>query len=143
MADAAPRYAHIFRTGIFGYIWLGPVACHLNMGVMNMAYKYLLRADAALAAELAKPLIFAFCVPAYVLLLIMWLPAVTVQFKAFAEGLTPYPKKAKRLSMPVGMLPALIIGAAVGPSTALGGAIGTTFISLGSIVVFGGRFFHE
>ena len=33
MADAAPRYAHIYRSGIFGYIWLAPIGSHLNMGI--------------------------------------------------------------------------------------------------------------
>ena len=28
MADAAPKYAHLYRAGIFGYIWLAPVGCH-------------------------------------------------------------------------------------------------------------------
>ena len=38
MADAAPKYAHLYRAGIFGYIWLAPVGCHMNVGVLNMAY---------------------------------------------------------------------------------------------------------
>ena len=42
MADAAPGYAHLYRAGIFGYIWLAPVGCHMNVGVLNLAYKYLL-----------------------------------------------------------------------------------------------------
>ena len=41
MADAAPKYAHLYRAGIFGYIWLALVGCHMNVGVLNMAYKYL------------------------------------------------------------------------------------------------------
>jgi hypothetical protein len=45
MADAAPKYAHLYRAGIFGYIWLAPVGCHLNVGILNLAYKYLLRAE--------------------------------------------------------------------------------------------------
>ena len=53
MADAAPKYAHAFRTGILGYIWLAPIGCHLNMGILNMAYKYLLQADPAIAAGAA------------------------------------------------------------------------------------------
>ena len=46
MADASPRYAHIYRAGIFGYIWLAPIGCHMNVGVLNLACKYLLQADA-------------------------------------------------------------------------------------------------
>ena len=51
MADATPKYAHLYRAGIFGYIWLAPVGCHLNMGILNLTYKYLLQADEALAAK--------------------------------------------------------------------------------------------
>ena len=50
MADAAPKYAHLYRAGIFGYIWLAPVGCHMSVGVQNLAFKYLLRADNVLAA---------------------------------------------------------------------------------------------
>lgn len=53
MADAAPKYAHLYRAGIFGYLWLAPVGCHLNVGVLNMAYKYLLLADQAIAYRAA------------------------------------------------------------------------------------------
>ncbi|MBE6117547.1 MAG: hypothetical protein E7188_03235, partial [Erysipelotrichaceae bacterium] len=60
MADAAPKYAHIYRAGIFGYIWLAPVGCHMNVGVLNMAYKYLLQADERLAAKTADLLFFGF-----------------------------------------------------------------------------------
>ena len=41
MADAAPKYAHIYRAGIFGYIWLAPIGCHMNVGLLNYAYKNL------------------------------------------------------------------------------------------------------
>ena len=67
MADAAPKYAHLYRAGIFGYIWLAPVGCHLNVGILNLAYQYLLRADAALAARAANLLFFGFSLPVYLL----------------------------------------------------------------------------
>lgn len=54
MADAAPKYAHLYRAGIFGYIWLAPVGCHMNVGLLNLAYKYLLKAEDALAAKSAN-----------------------------------------------------------------------------------------
>lgn len=34
MADAAPGYARTFRTSISGYLWLAPIGCHLNVGVI-------------------------------------------------------------------------------------------------------------
>ncbi len=138
MADAAPKYAHLYRAGIFGYIWLAPVGCHLNVGVLNLAYKYLLQADEALAAKAADLLFFGFSQPIYLLLVIFWLPMMIIQFKAFAEGLTPYPKKAKWFCVPIGAVPALLLAVILGPNTALGAGIGTMFLSFGNAFMFGG-----
>jgi hypothetical protein len=138
MADAAPKYAHLYRAGIFGYIWLAPVGCHLNVGVLNLAYKYLLQADEALAAKATDLLFFGFSLPIYLLLVIFWLPMMIIQFKAFAEGLTPYPKKAKWFCVPIGAVPALLLAVILGPNTALGAGIGTMYLSFGNAFMFGG-----
>ena len=138
MADASPKYAHIFRTGIFGYIWLAPVGCHLNMGILNMAYKYLLLADEQIALQAATPLFCAFSLPVYALLVCFWLPMIVIQFKAFAKGYTPYPTGAKWLSVLTGGIPVLLISALIGSGTALSAGIGTTFLSVGNALVFGG-----
>ncbi len=138
MADAAPKFAHLYRAGIFGYIWLAPVGCHLNMGILNLAYKYLLQADEALAAKAADQLFFGFSLPIYLLLVIFWLPMMIIQFKAFSKGLTPYPRKAKWFCVPIGAIPALILAVILGPNTALGAGIGTMFLSFGNAFMFGG-----
>ena len=138
MADAAPKYAHIYRAGIFGYIWLAPVGCHLNVGVLNLAYKYLLQADAELAARAADLLFYGFGQPVYFLLVIFWLPMMIIQFKAFSKGLTPYPKKARWFCVLIGAIPALALSAVFGPDTALGSGIGTMFLSFGNGFMFGG-----
>ena len=138
MADTAPKYAHAYRAGIFGYIWLAPVGCHLNMGILNLAYKYLLRADEALAAKAADLLFYGFSQPVYLLLVVFWLPMMIIQFKAFSEGLTPYPKKAKWFCVLIGAVPALVLSAILGPDTALGAGIGTMFLSFGNAFMFGG-----
>ena len=138
MADAAPKYAHIYRSSIFGYIWLAPIGCHMNVGVLNMAYKYLVGVDPALADQLAERLIYCFSVPVWVLLILFWLPGIVVQFKAFAKGLTPYPVYAKWFNLFAGGIPVLIIAAVIGANTALGGGIGTTFLSCGNALTFGG-----
>ena len=138
MADAAPKYAHLYRAGIFGYIWLAPVGCHLNMGILNLAYKYLLQADETLAAKAADPLFYGFSLPVYMLLIFFWLPMMIVQFKAFSEGLTPYPKKAKWFCVLIGAIPALVLSVILGPDTALAAGIGTMFLSFGNAFMFGG-----
>lgn len=137
MADAAPKYAHIYRAGIFGYIWLAPVGCHLNMGILNLAYKYLLQADAALAERVAEPLFYGFSLPLYILLALFWIPMIVIQFMAFSKGLTPYPRVARWFNIFTGGVPILVISALIGP-TALGAGIGTTFLSVGNAVMFGG-----
>ena len=138
MADAAPKYAHLYRAGIFGYIWLAPVGCHMNVGLLNLAYKYLLQADEALAAKAANPLFFGFGLPVYLLLILFWLPMMIIQFKAFSKGLTPYPKKARWFCVLIGAVPALVLSAILGPDTALGAGIGTMFLSFGNAFMFGG-----
>lgn len=138
MADAAPKYAYIYRTSIFGYIWLAPIGCHMNAGLLNMAYKYIYSLDPALADKAAEPMIYWFCLPVWILLIIFWLPGLIVQFKAFAKGLTPYPTYAKWFNLFVGSIPVLVIAVIIGPNTALGGGIGTTFLSCGNALTFGG-----
>lgn len=141
MADAAPKYAHAYRAGIFGYIWLAPVGCHLNMGILNLAYKYLLNADAALAAKAADRLFYGFSLPVYLLLVAFWLPMMIVQFLAFSKGMTPYPKSARWFCVPIGAIPALLLSLLLGSNTALGAGIGTMFLSFGNAFMFGGLLF--
>ncbi len=138
MADAAPRYSHIYRAGIFGYIWLAPVGCHLNMGILNLAYKYLLQADETIAARAADLLFFGFSLPVYLLLILFWLPMMFIQWNAFSKGLTPYPKNAKWFCVPVGAVSALVPAVILGPNAALGAGIGTMFLSFGNAFMFGG-----
>ena len=138
MADAAPRYAHLYRAGIFGYIWLAPVGCHLNVGILNMAYKYLLLADETVAEAAAGPLFYGFSLPVYLLLVVFWLPMIIIQFNAFSKELTPYPKKARWFNVLVGAVPVLVLAVIFGDGTALGAGIGTMFLSFGNAWMFGG-----
>ena len=103
MADSSQKYAHIYRASIIGYIWLAPVGCHMNVGLMNYAYKRLLLLDTAVASEAANVMIWAFCVPLWILLIAFWLPGMITQFKAFARGYTPYPASAKWFCVLIGM----------------------------------------
>lgn len=138
MADAAPKYARIYRASILGYIWLAPIGCHMNVGLLNMAYQYIYRLDPALAEKAAEPMIYWFCLPVWILLILFWLPGIIIKFKAFGEGKTPYPAYAKWFNLFVGSIPVLVISVIIGTHTALGGGIGTTFLSCGNALTFGG-----
>ncbi len=136
MADAAPKYAHIYRAGIFDYIWLAPIGCHMNVGVLNIAYKYLLTVDPALAEQVGNKLLLAFSLPVWIVLVFFWLPMLVIQFKAFAKGLTPYPRYAKWFNLFIGGIPALVISMIFGSSNLWGPAIGTMFLSFGNAFTF-------
>ena len=138
MADAAPKYAHIYRSGIFGYIWIAPIGCHMNVGLMNIAYKNLTALNPETASKVADTMVYAFCVPLWIILACFWIPMLVVQFKAFSKGLTPYPKYARWFTLFLGAVPILLIGFLIGAYTALGAGIGTTFLSAGNALTFGG-----
>ena len=138
MVDSAPKYAHIYRAGIFGYIWLAPIGCHMNVGILNIAYKYLLSYDPALADRIGNKLLIAFNMPVWILLIAFWLPMLIVQFIAFSQGLTPYPKYARWFNLFVGAVPALVVGMLIGNDNPWGPAIGTMFLSFGNAFTFGG-----
>ena len=138
VADTSPKYTHIIRTGIFGYIWLAPVGTHMNIGLVNLAYKYLLLTDSDIAITAATKMFMYFSLPIYILLILFWLPMIIVQYKAFSKGYTLYPTYAKHFNIILGGLPALILSVIIGPGTSLGGGIGTMFLSFGSLLLFGG-----
>jgi len=138
MADAAPRLAHTYRSGIFFYLWLAPVGCHMNVGLLNYAYKQLWLVSPEAAHAAVTPMYCAFCVPLYVLLAAGWVPMLVAQWKAFAQGKTPYPTRAKWFTLATGAIPTLVVALLLGADTALGGGIGTMFLSVGNAVTFGG-----
>jgi len=138
MADCAPKYAHIYRAGIFGYLWLAPIGCHLNVGLMNFAYKYLYQASPQLAQHIATPMLLYFGIPVYVLLIIFWPLMIVVQFLVFKKGYTPYPAYARWFNLLVGMIPALILAFLFRNDGALSAAFGTMFLSFGNAFTFGG-----
>ncbi len=138
MVDAAPCYARVYRAGIFGYLVLAPIGCHMNVGVFNLGYKYFWQIDPALAAHTYETMYLWFCIPLYVLLALFWIPMIVVQFKAFGEGRTPYPRYARWFNLFTGAIPALLASCALGMTTPLAAGIGTMFLSWGNMVTFGG-----
>lgn len=60
MADAASRLAHTYRSGIFFYLWLAPVGCHMNVGLLNYAYKQLWLVSPEAAHAAVTPMYCAF-----------------------------------------------------------------------------------
>ena len=109
----------------------------MNVGLMNYTYKSMLILDTAVVSEVANVMMWAFCVPLWILLIAFWMLGMITQFKAFARGYTPYPASAKWFSVFVGMWQELIFVDIVCPGNALGG-ISTIFLSFGTLFMFGG-----
>ena len=129
---------HTYRSGIFFYLWLAPVGCHMNVGLLNYAYKQLWLVSPEAAHAAVTPMYCAFCIPLYALLVVGWVPMLVAQWKAFAQGKTPYPTRAKWFTLATGAVPTLVVALLLGADTALGGGIGTMFLSVGNAVTFGG-----
>jgi len=142
MADAAPKQARLYRIGVIMYIWLAPIGCHMNVGVFNMAFKYLLNAGYEDAVTVGNKMILSFCMPVYILLFIFWIPMLAIAFRVFGKEQTPYPGYAKWFNLFTGVVPTAVIGlalTAMGSKTeALGSAIATMCLSAGNAVTFGG-----
>jgi len=141
MADSAPKPARFYRFGILVYVWLAPIGCHMNVGVYNLAFKYLLKAGSPDAMAVANQMIVYFCLPIFFLLFIFWVPMLVIAFKTFGAGLTPYPRYAKWFNLVVGAIPAVLIGgviSAINPDSAWGGAISTLCLSTGNALTFSG-----
>lgn len=138
IVDTAPKLAHIYRSCIFIYIWLAPVGCHMNVGLLNMAYKYILQADGVLATQIAGTMYYPFSFLLYALLVPCCMVMIVIQFRAFSKGFTPYPTYAKWFNLFTGAIPALVLASICGVHTALGAGIGTMFISIGYVFTFGG-----
>ncbi len=136
IADSSPRAAHIYRAGIIGYLWLAPIGCHMNVAVMNLAYKHLLASDPGSAASAARIMIYAFYIPIWCLLLVAWVPMIVIQWRCFATKRTPYPRYAQWFNLIIGMVLPLIVGAIVGLDRAWGAGIAMTFLSCGNAFCF-------
>ena len=130
MAEHAPAYAHRYRAGIIGYVVFGGCGFHVPVCAMVFLAKH------GVASELVWKYAAYFILPAFVLFWIFFAVLEITQIRAFAKGLTPYPRWCWVFSLPVGMAAAMLL-------TAFGNlpwvnAISCAWISVGNVWMFGG-----
>ena len=130
MAEQAPKYAHRYRAGIFGYMIFGPCGFHVPVCAVVFLMKY------GLAEALVLKYALYFVLPAFVLFWVSFAVLEITQIKAFAKGLTPYPKWCWVFSLPVGMVAAILM--TVFGNQAWVNAISCAWISAGNLWMFGG-----
>lgn len=126
----SPKYAHSFRTGIFGYLMFGACGFHVPTCALVFLTKH------GFGEEYILRYAAAFVLPAFVLFWIFFAILEITQIKAFAKGQTPYPKWCLVFSMPVGMLIAMLPG--IIGNVPFANALSCAWIAFGNLWMFGG-----
>ncbi len=126
----APRYAHRYRTGIFGYLMFGACGFHVPTCALVFLTKH--------GCGAATVLRYAgyFLLPAFMLFWIFFLVLAVAQIRAFAKGYTPCPRWGWVFSLPVGMLIAMLPG--VCGNLPVANALSCAWIAFGNLWMFGG-----
>lgn len=136
IAPYSEKYAHMYRTGILGYLAFGGCGVHVPCLASVFFYKYMMQANPEQALQLSIHFASYFLLPGMVMLIIFWLIHSYAQISAFAKGLTPYPKWCWIFSMPVGMVATELLHL-IG-NHAIVNALTAGWISIGNIWMFAG-----
>lgn len=139
IAPFSEKYAHMYRTGILGYIAFGGCGVHVPCLACVFFYKYMMKVSPDTALDTSVKFGMFFLLPGMIALIIFWLIHSAAQILAFAKGLTPYPKWCWIFSLPVGMgVTALfnLLG-----NIEWVNAVTAGWISVGNIWMFGGLLF--
>ncbi len=132
MAERAPECAHRYRSGIFGYLIFGVCGFHVPTCAAVFLMKH------GLTEEVFSRYYTYFALPAVALFWVFFIVLEVTQIRAFAKGLTPYPKWCAVFSMPVGMLIATLPGFFA--NIPFLNALSCAWIAFGNLWMFGGLF---
>ena len=136
MAERSPKHAHIYRSGILGYLIFGACGVHVPCLSSVFFYKHMYAANPEGALELAIKYGSYFLLPGMILFLIFFVVLCGAQISAFAKGMTPYPRWCWIFSLPVGML--ITIFFKLFGNQEWVNALTAGWISIGNIWMFGG-----
>ncbi len=136
IASRSMRYAHLYRTGIFGYLIFGGCGVHVPCLACVFIYRHLSDISPENALDLAYRFSLYFLLPATILFLIFWAIHSYAHIAAFITGMTPYPRWCWVFCMPVGQALTMLLKLA--PETALRNALTAGWLSVGNIWMMGG-----
>lgn len=136
IAPYSDKYAHLYRTGILGYIAFGGCGVHVPCLSCVFFYKYMTAASPETAIEASVKFGTYFLLPGIAAFFIFYLIHSIAQILAFAKGLTPYPKWCWIFSVPVGMGATTLLKF-VG-NHAIANALTAGWISIANIWMFAG-----
>lgn len=136
IAPYSRKYAHMYRSGILGYLAFGGCGVHVPCLAAVFVYKYIHELAPERALDLCIRWGMYFLLPGMIALLIFFIVHSIAQISAFAKGLTPYPRWCWVFSMPVGMGFTFLLNFA--GNKALFNAVTAGWISIGNIWMFAG-----
>ena len=136
IASRSMHYAHLYRTGIFGYLIFGACGVHVPCLACVFVYRHLSEVSPENALDLSYRFGLYFLLPAMILFVIAWAIHSYAQIAAFAKGLTPYPRWCWVFCMPVGQALTMLLKFA--PDTALRNALTAGWLSIANIWTTGG-----
>ncbi len=135
IAAKSEKYAHAYRSGIFGMMIFGaPV--HVLCCAAIFHFKALYAIAPAYAADRAVRFALYFLMPAAAVMAVFFFLLAIVQIIAFLKGATPLPERCAVFSVLIGF--AVIAVARLFGNNPTAYAISTGWISLGNLWSFGG-----
>ncbi|MCM1253671.1 MAG: hypothetical protein NC321_12685 [Clostridium sp.] len=135
IAYKSEKYAHTYRTGIFGCLIFGGCGVHVPCCAVVYFLKKMYEYSPDTAFEMTTKFLAYFLAPATVLFLIFFFVLNVTQIRTFAKGVTPLPKWTWIFSVLFGLLAAVVLKI---PNLPLLNALATGWISLGNLWMFGG-----
>ncbi|MBQ9383658.1 MAG: hypothetical protein IJT87_05425 [Ruminiclostridium sp.] len=136
IAPYSMKWAHIYRSGVLGYLIFAACGVHVPCLACVYFYKYSAAVSPATAFDDTIRFGMYFLLPGMIAFLIFFIVQSAAHICAFAKGLTPYPKWCWIFCMPVGMAAAMLLKFA--GNNALASAITAAWISIGNLWMFGG-----
>jgi len=133
------KYAHMFRSGVLGYIAFGGCGVHVPCIVLAFLYKYASEVSPDTSVNITNKFLTFFLLPGAIVFSIFLLVQSIAHILAFSKGLTPYPKWCWIFSLPVGMFGTILIKFIdLIKEYAFINSFTTGWISIGNIWMFGG-----
>lgn len=130
------KYAHIFRSGVFGYMLFAACGVHVPCLSSVFFYKHMMLENAGSAYDLTVKFGMYFLLPAMILFLLFLIVMNIGQIGAFAKGHTPYPRWCWIFCMPIGMAATMLLKFT--GNHAITNGLTAAWISIGNIWMFGG-----
>ena len=136
IAPFSEKYAHLYRSGVLGYLIFGGCGVHVPCLACVFFYKYMMDISPGTAYENTIKFGAYFLLPGIVMFFIFFAVQSIANIAAFAKGLTPYPKWCWIFCLPVGMSATMILKSF--GDVAITNALTAAWISIGNIWQFGG-----